>query len=254
MTSTHTSSTDLLLANLGVDSSVLEASLPAVMAVAAAICWMDPNKFPCIVFSMACLGFVFRDPILEVLTRPISTTMSESITKTTEELLSNEIRFGRILSAGTDAWNRALESQELRKTLTRAIVESAMDEELNSAVHKIITDAIIKAISDDVLLNVMSTVAKNALLDAMKDKEFMRRSIATLVEAILVAVEDPHVKQAFMQIVKEGVSTALQDEEFTEILTSAAKEVLSDGSLYRATASGMVGAMMQKRTPSNKNP
>ena len=229
-------------------SQMLEASIPASLAVAAAICWVDPQRFPAVFFLFCGLGFLFRDPLIEVMTRPIAVHISESATKTAEELLGNQDRFDRILSAGTEAIQHAMGSGPLRQTLKNAIVDSTQDEDLENVVLATVTKAIIKATKDESMLDALAGVAKQGLLEALRDKEFMKDSVSSLVEAILAAVKDPELKAAFMVIVTESVSTALQDEQFVAIFRRVMKDVLSDGSMYRAGASGLIEAILPGRS------
>lgn len=253
-----TSSSSSSSSSMSADSLVffpqfLETFIPAALALAAAICWVDPQRFPSVFFLFCGLGFLFRDPLIEVMTKPISKHVSESATKTVEELFGNERRLDRLLSAGTDAIQHAIGSEPLRVTLKNAIVDSTQDEDLENVILSTVTKAIIKATKDEGMLNAMSGVAKHGLIEALRDKEFMKNSVSSLVEAILEAVKDPQLKAALMVIVTESVAMALQDEKFVTMFSGVMKDVLSDGSMYRAGASGLLGAIMPGRTSSSRS-
>ena len=213
---------------------------------------MDPQRFPAVFFLFCGLGFLVRDPLIEVLTRPMSVHISESATKMAEELLGNQERLDRIISASSSALEHAMGSGHLQKTLKNAIVDSTQDEDLENVILGTVSKAIIKATKDESMLDALTGVAKQGLLEALRDKDFMKDSVQSLVEAILEAVQDPELKAAFMVIVTESVSTALQDEQFVAIFSRVMKDVLSDGSMYRAGASGLLGAIMPGR-PSSKS-
>ena len=223
-----------------------ETAIPATMISAAAICWIDPSKFPAVFFVFCGVGFLFRDPILEVLTRPISRHLSESATGTVEELLKNEKRFDRILNAGTDALQRTLESVPLRSTLKTAIVESMQDEDLHDVVLATTTNAIVKASKDDGLRKALTVIAKHGVLEALRDEDFMKDIVASLVRSIVASSQDPELKEAILVVATEAVSTALQDEKFVAIFRQVMKDCLSDGALYRAGATGLIGAFTGK--------
>ena len=74
----------------------------------------------------------------------------------------------------------------------------------------------------------------------------MRDSTSLIVDSILVAVKDEELKTALLAVATEAVSAALADEKFVAIFRSVMKDVLSDSSMYRATASGLVGAFMPR--------
>ena len=210
------------------DSEQLEKYIPASLAVAAAICWIDPNKFPAVFFAFCCFGFLLRDPLLEVLTRPISQHISESAAKTAEDLFRDEARWDRILSAGSHGLQRTMGSElenSLLQTITRAIVKSSKDESL---------------------LQALTVVAKQSMLDTLRDDEFMRDAASLIVNSILSAVRDEELKTALLAVATEAVSAALQDEKFVAVFRRVMKDVLSDGDMYRASAAGLVGAFMPR--------
>lgn len=219
-----------------------EATIATTLVSAAAICWVDPNKFPAVFFVVCALGFLYRDPLMEVLTRPISRHLSESATGTVEELFRNEQRFDRILNATTDALQRAMTSVPLRATLKSAMVDSMRDEELHDAVLSTTTNAIVKASKDDGLREALTIIAKHGVLEALRDQEFMTDIVSSLVQSIVASSQDPELKQAILAVATEAVSTALQDEKFVAIFRQVMKDCLSDGTLYRAGASGLIGA------------
>lgn len=210
------------------DSAQLEKCIGPSLAVAAGICWMDPNKFPSILFSFCFFGYLLRDPLLELMTRPISHHISESATKTTEALFRDEERFDRILSAGTHGLQRTMGS------------------DLENALLKTITTAIVKSSKDDSLREALTVVAKQSMLDTLRDETFMRDAASLIVNSILGAVRDEELKTALLAIATEAVSAALQDEEFVTIFRGVMKDVLSDGSMYRAGAAGLVGAFLPR--------
>lgn len=228
-----------------------EAAIPAFLAVAAAICWVVPDKFPSIVFVMCSLSFVFRDPLLQVLSRPVSRHISESVTETVEGLFRNEKQFDRLLMAGTDALEQTMASAPLRSSLKMAIVESVQNEDLLDAVLATTTNAIVKASKDDSMREALTVVSKTGVLEALRDEEFMKDIVASLVAAILSASKDPELKTAMLEIGTDAVSTALQDEKFVAVFRGVVKDSLRDGEMYRAGASGLIGAIMPRMSGSS---
>ncbi|CAB9512532.1 expressed unknown protein [Seminavis robusta] len=229
-----------------ISPSQLEASIPASLAVAAAICWLDPSKTGAVFFGLMALGFVFRRPLLELMTRPISQHITEAATKSWEDLARDPDRFDRLLTASTDALKRAIGSEPLRATLKGAIVESMNDQELEGAMLDTINNAIVKSAQDEQLLTALKSVSKQSLLETLRDKEFMTQTVSSLVEAMLEASKDEGLKKALMEIATDSVSTALQDEKFVSMVRKVLKDTLKDKDLYRASAAGVVGAFMPK--------
>jgi len=220
-----------------------DTAIPASLAVAAAVCLVDPSKFPAIFFVFVGLCFLLRAPLMEAMTRPIAFHLSETATSTVEEFLGSEKRLDRLWTASSGAIQHAMGSGHLQQTLKNAIVDSTQDEDLENILLATVTQAIVKATKDDSMLEALTGVAKQGLLEALRDKEFMKDSVSSLVEAILEASQDSKLKDAFMIIVTESVQTALQDEQFVNMFAQVMKDVLSDGSMYRASASGLIGAI-----------
>jgi hypothetical protein len=218
-----------------IDPSQLEKFISPSLAAAAAICWVDPSKFPSVFFGICCLGFIMRDPLLEVMTRPISQHISESAAKTAEELFRDETRFDRILSAGAHGLQRTMGS------------------DLENALLQTITGAIVKSTKDESLLQALTVVAKQSMLDTLRDDAFMRDSASLIVNSILSAVRDEELKTALLAVATEAVSAALQDEKFVAIFRRVMKDVLSDGDMYRASAAGLVGAFMPRSISNRKD-
>lgn len=224
-----------------------ETAIPATLISAAAVCWLDPNKFPAVFFVFCGLSFVFRNPLLETLTRPVSRHLSDSATATVEQVLTNSERFDRILNALVGASQRAMESVPLRSTLKQAIVESVRDEDLHDVVLATTTSAIVKASKDDGLREALTVIAKQGVLEALRDQDFMKDIVSSLVQSIVASSQDPELKRAILVVATEAVSTALQDEKFVAVFRQVMKDCLSDGALYRAGASGLIGAFTGKQ-------
>ena len=232
-----------------------ETAIPASLVAAAAACLVDPDKFPAIVFLFAGLGFLLRTPLMGAMTRPIACQISETATITVEELFvggGSEERLDRLWTASSGAIQHAMGSEILQQTLKNAIVDSTQDEDLENVILATVTKAIVKATKDESMLEALTSVAKEGLLEALRDKEFMKDSVSSLVEAILEASQDPKLKDTFLMIVTDSVQTALQDEDFVAMFAKVIKDVLSDGSMYRAGASGLIGAIMPKRSSNKK--
>jgi hypothetical protein len=208
---------------MDVSPGLLEACIPASLAVAAAICWLDPTRFPSVVFGFCALGFVYRDDFLALLSRPLSA----AVTITVEDFLRDQHRFDRLLLASTDALKRVIESGPLRATLKGAIVESMQDKELDNMMLETVKNAIVKSSQDEDLLVALTKVAKHSLLEALRDKDFMKDSVSSLVAAMLAAAKDEDVKRSLMDVATDAISTALQDEKFVTIIRDVIKETLS---------------------------
>lgn len=235
---------------LVLDSDSLEKYIPASLAVASAVCFVDPSKFPSVLFAFLFLGFLFRDSLLGFVTQPLLRHVSESTTQVVEEAFRDEDRFDRLLSAGTNALQRS--AKPLRKTLKEAIVESMQDEELESILLKTTTRAIVKATQDESLLEAFSTVTKQSMLAILRDQRFLKDSTRLLVDSLLAAVKDEELTEALLAVGTGAVSAALQDEKFVAIFRTVMKDVLSDGSMYRAGAAGLVGAFLPKGSQRGK--
>lgn len=223
-----------------------ETAIPASLISAAALCWLDPTKFPSVFFVLCGLSFLLRDPLLEVLTRPVSRHLSESATSTVEGLLADDHRVDRLLAAGHRALQRTMDSAPLRSTLKGALVDSMQDVELHEAVLKTTTKAIVKASYDEGLRQALTVVAQHGVLEALRDEAFMKDIVTSLVRSIVTSSQDPELKHAILVVATEAVSTALQDEKFVAIFRQVMKDCLSDGALYRAGASGLLGAFTGK--------
>ena len=225
-------------------NDLLESIVPVLLILAAATCWIDPTKSASVFFIFCGLAFIYRDPVIESLTKPFSHHISESATKTAEEIFGNETRFDRILTVGTDAFQRAMESEPLRKSLKLAIVEATQDDDLLHAVLSTTTSAIVKASRDENLRAALVVVAKEGVLEALRDEFFMKDIVASLVAAIVSASRDEELKGTVVSVSTEAVSAALQEKGFIASLRQVIKDCLGDKEMYRASALGLLGAVI----------
>mmetsp|Transcript_46451 Transcript_46451/g.97616 ORF Transcript_46451/g.97616 Transcript_46451/m.97616 type:complete len:271 (+) Transcript_46451:108-920(+) len=229
--------------------------IPASFFAASAVCWVDPSMAPSIVFALLAFATIFVSPVMAYYTKPVTVGFTDTLTDALNTITddSNSEQRDKLFFALADLISKTVESDALRNTIRVSLISSLMDEELHGAVLNIIQTALVTASEDEAFRSTALDVVNRAFTGALNDEVFVRDLMSGVVGAMVQASKEEELTQSILDVVTRAVSQALADERFVAELRGAVKDTLSDGTLYKAGARGMVSAVFGQANDMKKS-
>lgn len=226
--------------------------LPAAALFAAgAIAYCDPSKAPFLFFTVLGLGILLKERLLHSSKRSMVRHISDGITLSMVEFTRNQDESEAFMSALSETIRLALTNEQLTSTFKEIAIESFRNEELQKDIICTFSTAIVRASEDTPFKKVLLSAIEQGISEALSDEDFMNSMFSSLVNALVSASQNEELREAIMNTTTEAVSTAVRDERFMNELKQAMKECLRDSDIFRAGASGLIGAVLPRRS-SNK--
>lgn len=232
--------------------SNMETIIPAALLVASAISYLDPNMAPCLFFLFAGLGFLINETLIKSSQKTMVRHISDGITLSMVEFSQDSQKAENFTSALSETIRVALTNDKLTKTFRDIAIESMRNEDLQSDILDTISNAMVRVSEDETLRKATLSAIEQGISHTLADKAFMDAMYGSLVSALVLTSQNEELQRVLLTVVTEAISSAVRDEQFMEELKQAMKECLRDSEIFRAGASGLLGAVLPSRKNNDK--
>lgn len=224
-----------------IPSTVISAILFAFSAVAYA----HPSLAPCLFFMLCGFGILLKESLMTSSQPRVIRHISDGITLCLVEFSQDTEKSEAFMSALSESIRVVLTNDNLKSTLRDVVVSSLRDEGLQSDIHDVIRAAVVRVSEDVRFCQAIILAVGRGASDAMSDKEFVAGFCGTFVKSVVLASKNEELREALLNVTTEAVSTAVRDERFMGEFKQAMKDCLSDSDIFRAGASGLLGAVLK---------